>query len=547
MKPDNAAIPRWPCLWAFLAIGLYAPPLRAGSFATDSPLTLSWDNDVFVSASDAIRRDSTGAMADYGGGAGLSSARVTGISGAAADLGDFGLRVSAAAWYDARGVSRSRGARSGVLFADPPDGGAYFAAQTADRKSGDVDLLEAFIHGASTIGDDQRISFRLGRHVLIWGESLYFPANGIAGGQAPLDATRRQPAPSYSTDQEFAPVGQASLSWQPASGVAVEAYYQFEYRANLSDPGYEDGYGSSTYGTGLALDPQSRRAALVSIGRGAPIYFAAAPDRSPDSAGQYGVALKQRLGDVDIGAYALSFSAKAPVLYFLLPSAGAPAAEGGRSGTYSLLYPGNIALYGVSVAGAVGDAGYGAEISARRNMPLVTAAIVVPDRDSVRLDRLYPAGDTLQAQFSWNYATGPLPGVLDGAVWTGEIAGNALLATTANPMRLMPGRTPVAAAFRTIFEPRFLQAAPGIDLTTPVGFGYRLFGRSAVDPTMDAGQGDISIGVTATLDQAWRGSITFAHSVGKPVTTTSQYYAFDPARVAQGYGDFLSITIERKF
>ena len=36
--------------------------------------------------------------------------------------------------------------------------GAYFAAQTADRKSGDVDLLEAFIHGASTIGDDQRIA-----------------------------------------------------------------------------------------------------------------------------------------------------------------------------------------------------------------------------------------------------------------------------------------------------------------------------------------------------------------------------------------------------
>jgi hypothetical protein len=180
-------------------------------------------------------------------------------------------------------------------------------------------------------------------------------------------------------------------------------------------------------------------------------------------------------------------------------------------------------------------------------MPLVTAGVFAQSGDPARIDRLYPAGNTLHAQFSWSYATPPLPRIHDGIAWTGEIAGNALLSTTANPALLAPGRTPIAAAVRTIFEPRFLQVLPHLDVTIPVGFGYRLFGRSAVDPTMNAGQGDISIGVTATVDQLWRGSLVLAHSLGKSNTTTTQYYAFDPARITDGYGDFLSVTIERKF
>lgn len=542
MKPDGAAVPRWLGLSAVLAIQLYAPLLRGASFGTESPLTLSWDNDVFVSASDAIRRDSTEALEDYSDG--LNSARVTGISGVNADLGDFGLRLSAAAWYDARAASGSRGARSGVVYADPA-GRVYFAAQATDRKSGDVALVDGFIHGAAAIGNDQRISFRLGRHVLDWGENLYFPANGIAGGQSPLDATRRQPTPAYSSDQMFAPVGQASISWQPVAGLAVEAYYQFEYRSNIADPGYAVGYGSYVYGAAGMLDPVSRARAIAAVSGAAPTYFAPAPDRVSDSKGQFGIALKRRQGEFDLGVYALSFSAKAPVLYFIPPPANAIA--GGASGTYGQIYPGNIALYGVSMAGSIGAAGFGAEVSARQNMPLVTAGVFAQSADAFRIDRLYPAGDTLHAQFSWSYATPPFPGIPDGIAWTGEIAGNALLSTTANPALLAPGRTPTAAAMRTIFEPRFLQALPHVDITTPVGLGYRLFGRSVVDPTMNAGQGDISVGVTATVDQMWRGSLVFAHTFGKSNTTTTQYYAFDPARVADGYGDFLSVTIERKF
>ena len=48
-----------------------------------------------------------------------------------------------------------------------------------------AELLDGFVHDTFDIGGTQ-VGVRVGRHTLIWGESLFFGQNGIAAGQAPL-------------------------------------------------------------------------------------------------------------------------------------------------------------------------------------------------------------------------------------------------------------------------------------------------------------------------------------------------------------------------
>ena len=52
-------------------------------------------------------------------------------------------------------------------------------ASSMGRKA---ELLDAFVFGKFELGDTPA-TVRLGRHTLLWGESLFFGANGIAGGQ----------------------------------------------------------------------------------------------------------------------------------------------------------------------------------------------------------------------------------------------------------------------------------------------------------------------------------------------------------------------------
>jgi hypothetical protein len=326
--------------------------------------------------------------------------------------------------------------------------------------------------------------------------------------------------------------------------LAIEAYQQFEYRSNIANAGYADGYDAVVYGGLATLDPISRRAAQ---GIRLPALLSPQSASVQDPEGQFGLAVKQRADSVDWGVYGLRFTDKAPVLELRPPAY--PVEYGGpAAGRYSLFYPGDIWLFGASLSGVVGGAQLGSEASIRHDMPLATAGIVQSPHAVIEPpERPIPRGDTVHAQISWNALTPPLPLVPDGIRWTGEIAANGLLSVTANPRRLMPGRTDFAATARTVVEFQFLQAIPHVDITAPIGIGYRFAGHSAVDPTMNAGSGDISIGATATVDGTWRGAIAFAHAIGRAPTTTDQLYAFDPARLATGDGNFVSVVVERKF
>jgi hypothetical protein len=518
-----------------------APPAAlAGPF---DDLQVRWDNTVTVSTEYGLH-NALPAAANYcaldaheslahdmdGGcvyGTGFHTARIDLLSQIDIDATDFGLHASAAGWYD--GIDNDENSTT--------QGNSYRTAETSENGGHDLELFEAFIHGAVDVGNDSALSFRIGRHSIVWGESLFFPGNGIAAGLSPIDSYMVQSPSDYHAGNAYLPVGQISASWSATSELSIEAYYQFEWRRSRIDPDY------------AYVDPNNVLGAegthLISLtvpGRGT-FYYRRTADRLPDSTDQYGLAVKWHRGDFDVGLYGLSYDAKTPNINYYPSSAAA--GYGPPVGAYSLEYPTGIQVYGASIAGPLlGDAVFGAEVSARRNMPLVNGGVFnLPGRAGGGGER-FPLGDTLHGQFSWTYTLAPIAALPDGASWRTEIAANHLLDTTDNPDRLAPGRTRTAAAIRTVFEPQFFQVLPRIDITVPVGIGYNFLGLSETDPAMNRGTGDFDFGVTATIDQAWKGAVTYTHYFG---WSKFPLVGIGGPQQPLGNWDYIQVSVERSF
>lgn len=515
--------------------GLLALFAAAPALADDShpQLATTWNNTVTSTVAQRLGDGAIGVGYGYPGGAGSAVAydrgaytplRLDWLSEFDMDYGAVGLHASAAARVERALVSASANS-NGVVCHQPQPNAFDLAEAVCPGGLVAAEIRELYLHGSTAVGKDQTVTVRLGRQTVIWGQSLYFPGNGIAAGQAPIDTSMVEKISGYTGEIVFLPVGQVSASWRLGANWTIEAYDQFEWR--------ESRIGSvgdfvSAAAAGVATPPG-----------GGTAYFALGGSTTPNSTDQYGLAVKWTHGDTDYGLYALSFDAKIPTLQ-LHPASGLAAGPlGPLIGTYSEEFPTGIQIYGVSMAGPLGAASYGAELSARHNMPLLTGPIRYPGHFE------YPTGDTLHAQFSWTTMTPPLPWVPDGAKWTGEIAANSLLSVTQNAGLRTLDRTRNAAALRTVFEPQFLQAQPHLDLSLPIGLGFTLFGLSSVDPQMNRGTGDISIGLVAKYQDTWTAALTLTHYFGKAKNLFP--YTFVPAGQPLANADFIALSVQRGF
>ena len=122
------------------------------------------------------------------------------------------------------------------------------------------------------------------------------------------------------------------------------------------------------------------------------------------------------------------------------------------------------------------------------------------------------------------------------------MASNRLLGVTSDGARLAPGRSGTAAALRSTIELHFFQVLPRLDVTMPIGIGYNLFGLSETDPTMNRGSGDVSAGLTATLDRGWTGAITATHYFGR----SKDLLAAQSQQPLSNF-DFIRVSLKRAF
>jgi hypothetical protein len=426
-----------------------------------------------------------------------------------ADFGSAGLRVSGALWYDPVYLNRTAN-DSPATFNPNSVPHNHFTRSVRTLEGLDGELLDTFVHDSFDIGSS-KISFRLGRHTLIWGESLFFGSNGIAAGQAPIDFIKANTVPETPARELFLPVNQISISVQLRPGLSVELYNQFEWRHDRL-PGV-----GSYFSTTDILDAGGER---IIAAPGQFLYRTA--DRQPGAAGQFGAALRATVGDVDLGFYALRYNARSPVV----ATSGCIAActLPGQTGTYHLLYARGIDVFGASASTFLGNDNIAGEVSVRQGAALMARA----DLGASPL----PRGDTAHAQISV-VAERPASAFWDQVTLQAELAANTLLDTTEDGSARDPATTRSAAAMQAQLTFDYFHVLPALDLSPFIAGAYGIGGRSSVDGEMVGGTGNVTVGVQATWRTVWHAEVRATDFIGsanaQPLADRS-FFAFNVRR-----------------
>lgn len=425
------------------------------------------------------------------------------------DKARSGFRISAAGWYD----NVYRGSHDAVPTATynaTSVGNTEYTAYARKWAGQGADLLDAFVHTGFDIGS-HNLGLRLGRHTVMWGESLLLANNGISAAQAPVDVQKVLTVPGIQVKDFLMPVNQLSASFNLNDNWDLAGYYQLEFRkSRIPAPG--------TYFSpaDVVFDGAESIIAVPGV-----LTFPRIGGPTPSKKnGQWGLAAKFRDPAVgwDFGAYYLRYTAKTPVLQTnLVPlPPGAPAPF--MPVSYYFVYPENIELFGLSTSGHVGDANVAGEMSIRNNMPLESNVVLFPGQSGDgRGNVQYATGRvlTFQASTIWQVPRSPL---WETATLVAEAGGNTLLEVTKNEAvrDTTKGRTSLLTAIS--FEPGWYQLLPDVDVFVPLNLTYNFNKRDAV-VIGDPRGGSASVGLRFNYANSIKGGLSYTHYLGSDTNT----------------------------
>ncbi|MDR7379298.1 hypothetical protein J2X19_003992 [Rhodoferax ferrireducens] len=454
---------------------------------------------------------------------------------------DFGLRLSASAWYDAAydGTTQAVDSSNGQ---NPTN---QFARNTLNLAGRKAELMDVFVFGSWDLSSGRKLSLRLGRHALQYGESLFFGENGIARAQGPIDVHKLLSSPNAQFKESLRPVPQLSGQLQVTPEVAVSGYVQFRWEADRLPPAGSY-FSASNLVWGNPTLPQ-----FLGVSNVGNFVLQPSGDHKPKDSGQFGMQLKWRLEDTDLGFYAARYHDKSGQLYGQLDLQGPTGPGGTLPGNWYYLFPEAVKVYGVSATQSFGDFNFAAEGSIRSDMPLRSPGVIYgffPGQPEQR----YAKGRTAHINLSTLANFGPSFIARESSL-VAEIAWNRVLHMTDPDGAMDKDRTRDAAALQLVFTPSYRQIVSGLDLSVPIGLRYTLDGRSAVTTWDARGSGNASIGLTGNYLGVWQFGLTYTHYIGK----AASFIDYSPSltggtpRFGQGNAvadrNFVSLTLSRTF
>ncbi len=225
---------------------------------------------------------------------------------------NYGAQVRGDAFFDAAYLGSNNNDSPGTINKTGPNNEFTSDAHRFDGRR--IRLLDAYGFGSWNLGEDMDLNVRLGRQVVAWGESLFFP--NISGAQAPADATKAN-IPGADVKSILLPVNQVSLQLSLTNSLTLLGQYKMEFKATELDPVGEFFSIADVVGPG----------AQFVYGLHNPLAFlpGAPPDISdvryagelnPSSFGQYGLGLKYAVTrSTTLGLYRLRYHDTKPSPY----------------------------------------------------------------------------------------------------------------------------------------------------------------------------------------------------------------------------------------
>ena len=427
----------------------------------------------------------------------------------------WGARVSAAAYDDGvyNKTNDNPGFRGGAFPNHSSVAFNQFTEATRKVHGRKAEVLDAFVFGKFDLGDAKG-TVRVGRHALLWGESLFFGGNAISGGQQPVDVVKLLSVPGTQFKEAIRPVPQISGQVQLNANISVGAYVQTRFEANRV-PAVGSYFSSA--------DPAVDGGEAILLGPGAPPATRRA-DLKPQDSGQGGLQLRIRGEDTDYGLYAIRFHSKAPQVVPLInitPRGPAPAG-------YYQAYQEGITAFGASASKTFGNFNLAVEASVRRNQDLassqgadVSAFTPAPATNNTG-NPGYAVGNTAHINLSTLGSLGPNVLWREASV-VAEIAWSRVLKVTRNAAAKDPKGTRDGVALRVVVEPTYRGVLDGVDLGVPVGLGWAPKGSRPLasgnpNAWIAEGGGDFSVGLNASFRDAWRATLSVTRYLGQAAT-----------------------------
>jgi hypothetical protein len=530
--------------------------VHAAEFDTGTPdFKLRWDNTLKYSAAYRLHNPSallvSDANLDDGNrnfGRGIVSNRVDVLSELDASYKYIGARVSAAGWYDSvyNKSNDNDSPFTNNAFSVPNN---EFTDATRKLHGRRAELLDAFVYGKFSVGG-MSSTLRVGRHTLIYGDSLFFGSNSVANAQGPIDFVKLVTVPGSQFKEVLRPVQQVSGVVQISPRLTAGAYYQLRWEASrlpgvgsYLSPADFVGAGTERFLAGAPLFP----------GAGPVAFFKGADLRGKNS-GQGGMQLRwaPEGSEWEYGFYAARYHDKTPYLYLLPYAPTAVNPQSGQVGELLAAYHEGIRTFGASATTSIGQLNLAFEGSIRTNASLVSDPQIVGSASNNNSAPAYAVGKSGHLQASAIYVLQGTP-LWDAGSFLGEVAWNRRLSVSRNAAAIDPNSTRDAAALRFIFEPKYFQVAPGVDLAAPLGVGWNFYGRSSSIFNWNGGNshgGDMSLGLNATVRTVWEAGLTFTHFFGGADSFLTPANSPAPRLSFQQFykdRDFVSFAIKRTF
>lgn len=232
-----------------------------------------------------------------------------------------------------------------------------------------IDLWEAYLWKNFTFNDKQNLNIKLGKQTLDWGKSYNF-LNGLNSVNSfnYISLTR----PGIEAKERVIPTEMLSFTVGLSDRLKVEGFYQLKFR-----PAVVDGCGTffaisdvlpANCGPMLVAGLKDK---LSETALRAESYIPRTADRKPKDSGQYGIAIKQnieQLNNAELGIYYANFHNR--IANFDATTVKEKGAENFNTAAFFAVYPEDIEMYGLSLAGKVGETSVFGEMNFKPKQPL---------------------------------------------------------------------------------------------------------------------------------------------------------------------------------
>lgn len=445
--------------------------------------------------------------------------------------GESGFVMSASTFYD--DVYHRNNANTTAI--NTPGAVNQFADETKRYHGGYTRLLDAYAYTNLNVGDEGRLNVRLGRHVVSWGESLYF--GGISLAQGPADGTK-QGVPGTEVKDQVLPEDQLSFTYAVNPDWSVVGHIQYGFHETIAPAPGSFLSASDSVGPGASCQ-QSYVNGRCSFGL-------RQGDDKPNGT-QWGIGTRYRItGDTELGLFYLNYHDRTPSVY----TDALTSILSGRA-SYQVAYMDNIKLTGLTLSTSLGMASLGMEVSYKEGAPVlvnafnpyINAALPTPTR-----------ADILQTNVNStiNFGRTPLAPQTMLLAEVAYVSINNIESARVPGSNPLPQISPTVATNQPTFGSYGVAAGatlslsyPGIfegwDMSLPLSYQHQIAGRTLTGGLGAEGDARYSVGSNFTYRGNFQIGFSYNGYLGDPSTATNKEQRLFTDR------DYISMTMKYSF